>query len=237
MANAACVNGLQMCGMRVTRLDGTGAIFQDGGANSSTGGTGGLYVTDTIVEADFSFNVEDGTELEVRTACGDLCANFTECDTLRNIEIDLTLCKIDPELIALLTGSGLISVGGLSIGNTVASGKQPSCDEGVILEFWQKAWNMSEQNADPYSYIRWVFPRVRLNFSSDFSFENDFLTLSLSGDTLANSSAGTGPDEDWPQAPGSNDHMMYFLDSSANYDALVASVQCSAQDIGPIPIP
>ena len=111
------------------------------------------------------------------------------------------------------------------------AGKQPSCEQGVILEFWQKAWNTSEQNADPYAYIRWVFPRVRLNFNNDFTFENEFLPLSLSGDTLANSSAGLGPDGDWLQAPTSSAHAMWFYDSSTVFNNIVTNTQCGVQDI------
>ena len=231
MANAACVTALQMCGMRVTQLDSLGNIFQDGGALSGTGGTGGMYITDTVIDADISFNVDEGDEFELKTACGDLCANFTDCDQLRNLELDLTLCKMDPELMSLLTGQSLIASGGLSAGMMLEAGKQPSCEQGVILEFWQKAWNGQEQNADPYAYIRWVFPRVRLNFNNDFTFENEFLTMSLSGDTLANSSAGTGPDGDWLQAPTSSAHAMWFYDSSTVYNNIINNVACGVQDI------
>lgn len=226
MANAACATSLQMCGMRVTALDSTGAIRRDGGAGSATVGTGMTYISTEVIEVGFSFNIEDGDEFELKTACGDQCAYFQECDTLKNIGVDLSLCKLDPELLGLLTGNSIFLETGTSFGMEFLPGKMPSCETGVSLEFWSKAINGNERVADPYSYIRWFFPRVRMTLSSDFTLQNDFLTLSLTGDTMVNGNIGLGPVQDWPAVPAG--HGGFFYDSSANYDAL--NFACGAQD-------
>lgn len=229
MANAAQATSLDMCAMRVSRLLTTGERFRDDGAGGVAAGTGAAYATADVVGLDFSFNIEEGEERTVKNACGDICAFYSTCDNLKNIEIDIELCKLDPELLNLLTGHSLINSAGTNIGMDIGGGTVPNCDSGVALELWSKAMNGSELAADPYTYIRWVFPRVRLQFNSDFSLGEGFATLSLSGDTQTNSNIGPGPWEDWPKTP--TGHMMWFYDSAANYNAVVASITSGAFDI------
>ncbi len=229
MANAAQATALDMCAMRVTRLHTTGERFRDDGAGGVAIGTGGAYVTADAISMDFSFNIEDGEERKLENACGDICAFYSTCDNLKNIDVDLELCKLDPELLNLLTGHAMINVTGTNVGMDIGSGIIPNCDEGVCLELWSKAWNATELTADPYSYIRWVFPRVRLQFNKDFSLGASFATLALSGDTQTNSNIGTGPWEDWPMTP--TGHMAFFYDSAANYDIAVGLIANGAIDI------
>lgn len=229
MANAAQATALDMCAMRVSRLFSSGERFRDDGVGGVAAGTGAAYATADAISLDFSFNIEDGEERTLKNACGDICAFYSTLDNLKNIEIDLELCKLDPELLNLLTGHTMINSGGTNIGMDITGGTIPNGDAGVCLELWSKAWNGSELTADPYSYIRWVFPRVRLQFNQDFSLGEGFATLSLSGDTQTNSNIGTGPWEDWPMTP--QGHMAFFYDSAANYNAAVGLIANGAIDI------
>ena len=73
----------------------------------------------------------------------------------------------------------------------------------------------------------------KLQFNQDFSLENNFLTLQLSGNTETNSAIGTGPNLDWPVTPAANSHGGWFYDSDVNYQAL--TFQCGVQDTIAIP--
>src|SRR3990167_5565022 len=156
MANQTCYSSLQICAMRVAKLDANG----DGLAGASNG-----YVSGTVVEANIGLDIEDGTEILKKDGCGNICINFRGPDIIKRSTIDLKLCTLDSELISLLIGSPRVINGSTTIGGRVGLTTEAAMN-GICLEFWTKAWNGSSQAipsvlGSSVAYWHWVVPNAK----------------------------------------------------------------------------
>jgi hypothetical protein len=99
--------------------------------------TCGVVVTDGFVSAVVTQNVSEGTDIELRNAADKVCVYSAGCDELLELQVVLTLCKVNPELVSLMTGSTLVLNGaGVAVGfrrrGTV------DCDRRFALEIWSE---------------------------------------------------------------------------------------------------
>lgn len=189
-----CFASLQVCGIRVARLNAAGAPV----AGSSSG-----YVSDAMISVDVGLEVTTGDDLEVKNGCGSLCAAFKDCDRLKRVTLGMTLCQLDTELIELLTGATTFTSGGSAIGLQLPS-TGADCPVGASFEVWTKAWDGGEQgvaaSVGGATYFHFVFPRTKWRIGN-FTLENKFLEAKLEGFGEENSQiTANGPFNDWPAA-------------------------------------
>lgn len=117
MTTPNCPASVQVCAMRVSRLNPTTGQKISGATNA--------YVTAAIASIDPKPTYRAGTDLEIPNACGGLVASLKNRDTLKRIDLDVTLKTPDPELEEMLIGSALI-LGSYGANRTFADGATTS---------------------------------------------------------------------------------------------------------------
>lgn len=192
-----CYGSIQVCAMRVTKLNASGGPLV---------GSGNGLVTAALVDATLSPEIEEGVNIRLKNACGNICQTFRDCDKMVNASITLNLCQLDAQLIQfLIGGSTFLDLAGDGAGDIIGyqfPATDDSCPNGVSLELWSKAWNGSQQASpaflDAPAYFHWVFPRTKWQIG-DLNFENDFMRVQVNGYAEENDSlTANGPYDDWP---------------------------------------
>lgn len=194
MPNPHCFASLQVCALRVARLDASGV--------PSAGASNG-YVTDGLITLGVTTELTEGDEFEVKNGCGAICAVFKDCDRVKRLTFDMSLCHLDSELLELLAGGSVfVDGGGDAIGYQYPEVGASACPNGVALEVWTKAWDNDTQAQPTYvggnTYFHFVFPRTYWS-PGQFTLENGILEVPLTGYGTENANiTSNGPYEDWP---------------------------------------
>lgn len=208
-----CSGSLQVCALRVTRLEPNGV--PDPGA-------GNIYTTDALVLLTPTAVYTDGDDLEQKNGCGSICMSFKDCDRFKRVDAELQLCAPDPELHELLLGGDLISLAGDSIGFAMPE-VGGSCHDGVSVEAWTKAWDGDSQ-ATERPYWRWVMPRTYWRLGAK-NMENALMTNPLTGFGVENPNFFDGPANDIPDTSVSHRAFYWFRDTA------LPTVQCGTSTL------
>lgn len=172
--------------LRVTRLDGCG---------SPVPGSQSVVVTKGFISVGLTANTEDGEEIRVTNANGDLCISDTPAPKFTGYEIEVNLCGVDPNLIALFTGQSLVyndETVPEAVGFRINSGVDLD-GSGFALELWTgvsgQACASGEQS---YGYL--LIPFVKGGVLGDFTVENGAVNFVIQGaQSKDGSSWGVGP--------------------------------------------
>lgn len=163
--------------MRVIRLNECGVPVS---------GAGSLIVTKGFISIEVAPEYEDGEEIIVRNADGDLCVNEKDPNSLKRVGLTFTLCQVDPDLIAITAGERV-----LTTGSAPATGTGVAFGEGALtarysVEVWQP---MAGQGACDISgnpqYMYWAFPNVGNTKIGSMTFEQAALNFNFVSDTKA----------------------------------------------------
>lgn len=215
---STCIGTIDLCAARITRLT-------DGGA-PETGANNGYLAGEATVSLGVSITTEAGDDITQKNGCGDIVNTRQTPDKIKGVELTLTLCQLDAQLIEILTGAQVISSGGNAIGV-----KAPAFGVSappVCFEAWSRAMDGDHQYVAPFTdpeatWIHWVFPLTRW-VQGDFTIGNDgFLTYPVTAKGSENPSiTQDGPYNDWPSAVavvGGADRMYnWFLDTEGPAD-------------------
>lgn len=204
---------LQLSMLRVAKIDAAG--------DAVAGATSG-YVTNSLIEAGLSIEIEEGTEIIKKAADGSICVNFKDADRIKRANVTLNLCKLDSELIYLLIGGDIFSDAGTTIGMKVPA-TNDTAPNGVCMELWTKAWDGSSQAAPSFnsslpSYYHFVLPRVKCQLG-DITLNGEDTEIPVNGFSTENTALNIdGPYNDWPtavtQAGGVDTALGWWVDSS-----------------------
>jgi hypothetical protein len=144
------------------------------------------------VSVEFSPEISEGEEIEVRKADGTLCISDQGCPELKWISVEITFCQVDPDLFTLFTGWDTVTdYAGDAVGNRVSS--EVNCDQGVALELWTDIPNQVCTTTGAKKYGYFLLPWIVHSVLGDFTIENDAANFVLSGRTEEGSNWGTGP--------------------------------------------
>lgn len=189
MAGQECVADILACRMRITRLDAAGAT--PAGATNS-------IVTEQLVELTATDEVEAGIEVSQPTACGVMAwPPYKGPDTVKWMNIELTMSIPDHEAIEMMTGAGLITDAGNTIGHArPALGVAPA-GSGVSIELWSvRLVNGVQDSVKPWIWS--VLPRVvRLRQGPRRWFAGARVPT-FTGVAQENTGWGNGPTNNWP---------------------------------------
>lgn len=183
---AKCPAFVRGCRMRVTKLDTCGRPVA-GAANK--------VVTAGFIELNLSAQVEEGEEILVRNACGQICVNDPGCPELSHYEVELQLCNVDFDLVTLMmpTARRIVNRAGETIG--FADGTTVSCDAGVAIEIWTNVFSdagcAAGQTSQDYGYI--LLPWVVNAISGDLDITNDHIPFTINAITKKGAGWGIGP--------------------------------------------
>jgi hypothetical protein len=171
--------------MRVTKVNALGRPVY--GANS-------FVVTSGFVSVQFTPEIAEGEETEVRTASGELCVSERGCDELRWITVQIEFCQVDPCLFTLIneTWTELRDCVGEVIG--WAESHKFSCDTGFAMELWTDVTGYTPTT--PGAQGAWgylLLPFIVGGTLGEQTVENGAISFTISGRTKKGSGWGVGP--------------------------------------------
>lgn len=189
---SVCLGSARVCALRVVRLDSTCQIQT--GANNAV-------VSTAIVRLQSSPEYETGDEFIQKNGCGDVALVVKTLDKLKRINLQLELCTRDMELLELLTGGSLYTIGS-DVSGFARRGIGETDPDPVSMELWTRAIPTGTGGScvDPNtgaSWWRWVYPKASFTLG-DTTLENGIALINLTGYAEPNINWGNGPFNDWP---------------------------------------
>lgn len=191
--------------MRVTRLDGCGAVDR---------GPDAAIVSDGFITVGLTAQIEEGEAISVTNAAGRVCISDEPAPRFTGYDISVEFCGVDPLLYELMTGMPVITDSdGNRVGLKMNSGVDASAS-GFALEVWS---NVPSAVCDPnagVAYGYFLVPFIKGGVIGDFTIGNDAVNFSLSGaKSKDGNNWGTGPYSVVRGAAGSPGPLLEALDS------------------------
>lgn len=171
--------------MRLTRLDECCAVLPVATPCA-------YLVSKGFVSVAYSPEISEAEEIELKNASGDVCVSDPGCDVVKWVNLTLSLCNVDPDILNFVTGSPIVlDIGGNNVGNRIQSGK--ACETNFALEVWTDIPGAvcSSSAAKQYGYF--LAPCIGGGVLGDWTIENDALNLELTAKARSGSSWGNGP--------------------------------------------
>jgi len=183
------LNSLKGRVIRVTRLDACGAPVV--GACSS-------IVTEGFISVEFAPEIEAGEEYTQKNAWGDFCISEKDYDRTKWVNVNLSLCEINPDLLDVIGGANPIldASGTDTIG---ASFGQDGQLEAFAIEVWTKqAGGACDGGTSEWGYF--VAPYcTNGSIAGSVTIENGVMALDMTGQAQpATDDWGVGPYGDNP---------------------------------------
>lgn len=189
--SAICASPIKAEVARFTLLNACGVPVTGVGSKQVT--------TDSFTQIEATPNYEDGERFLLRKANGQPCVNQLDAGFFNWVEETTTLCTIDPDLIAFITGATLLVNG--------VTGTGAMLGEGLITarfskEVWQQVAGAGA--CDPSGvqrYFYWAFPnegdaQIQAFTFADATFEFAFASTTRAASPLwflGNAWLGTNP--------------------------------------------
>lgn len=182
--------------IRVTRLDAAGKLVNAADA---------CFVSKSFIKVSFTPEYEEGEEHKQQNADGSYCLQLKLPDTLKRVNIELSVCDPAPELSEMLSGGKVLKknldLGGAGAKDYAIGWAFPDVgeihDSGVAIEVWSQAV-LTDTVAGTYPYWHWVFPKVNLRPSGSREFSTNVMANTFEGFGTGNVQFKTGPDTKWP---------------------------------------
>jgi hypothetical protein len=177
--------------MRVVKLNGCGQPITDAAK-------GGMAVTKGFVSVALTANINEPEAIEVKNADGQTCVRDAGTAEFVGYNVDITFCKVDPCLFAMMTGQDVMTgyKDGTDdtdpepvIGFTMDTARKAS-DSAFSLEVWARSPSeggcdasgnvlVADPDADPSGYL--VLPFLKAGVIGDLTIENAAVTFTISG--------------------------------------------------------
>ncbi len=168
--------------MRVTRVDSCGLFVP---------GPGGSLVTEGFVEANYSLELDEGTEIIVKKANSTFCINEPGCPLVKWVNLELQFCQVNPDLINLMTGWPLVTdCNGGGVGFRIQ--EEVQCTTGSAIEIWSDIPDQACAE-DQLAYGYFLAPWVTQAIMGDISIKDDAATFTITAKTRKGSQWGVGP--------------------------------------------
>lgn len=182
-----CFTPFKLPRVRVTKLSSCGAVVT---------GSCSQVVTDGIISVEMKKNYEDREEFFVKNADGVFCVKETNPPILKWIDLTLTFCNVDPDLLYLVSNEPLYTTDDAS-STKIGWSTEENVVTGVNFAFegWTRITGASVActgtNATQYGYV--LFPWVIEGTVGDMTFENGVVNFVVNARTRSNSLWGVGP--------------------------------------------
>jgi hypothetical protein len=179
-----CHSVVRAPALRVTRLDECGVLVES--ACSGATSEGFVEIALTKVNQDR----QDALQL---TANGDICVDKPKAPILRWYEANIQFCRVDPELLNIMTADPLVLNDALE---PVAVGWDTEVGSAELSNFGLEFWVGTEDDAcDDGSvvYGYGLLPWLRQGMLTDVTFGNAVVTFTVNAISKANSQWGVGP--------------------------------------------
>lgn len=190
---SVCYTPWKIPRVRVTKLDSCGLPV----TGCST------VVSDGIISVEMTKEYEDREEFFVKNGDGQFCVRETNPPILKWINLTLTFCEVDPEMVNIVSGNSMVADDASSPSNIGYNEEEGAA---ALVNFGFEGWVRLANNGGvpctggvEYGYTLW--PWIVEGTIGDVTYENGAANFTLSARTHGNSPWGTGP---------------YFVDYSDN---------------------
>ena len=173
--------------MRVTKLSECCAPVTDACA---------IVVTDGFISVVLSQTVEAAQAITVKNAADRVCVYDPGCDSLLDLTAVITLCKVNPELVSIMTGQEVVlDYDGVAVGTRRSS--DLACNRRFALELWTNVPGTACIGDPPVKqYGYYLVPCLRSAvISGDITIDGaNAVSLELTAKTAVPALWGVGPD-------------------------------------------
>jgi hypothetical protein len=170
--------------LRATRLDGCGTPVL---------GPDSTVVTKGFISVALTANNEEGEEINVTNANGEVCVLDTPVPKLKNYSVEITFCDVNPALLNLMSGQPLVLNGTDTVGFRVNSDVDTAAS-GFGLELWTGVASETCEVGSGTAYGYLLLPFLQGGTLGDFTVENAAINFTLTGATTKKGSGwGVGP--------------------------------------------
>ncbi len=172
--------------MRVTRLsDCCEPVDQDCG----------VVITDGFISLVLTQNIEAAQSITVKNAADRVCVYDPGCDSLLDLTAVLTLCKINPELIGIMTGQEVVlDWAGVAVGTRRST--DLACNRRFAAEVWTTVPGTACQGTPPLpQFGYYLLPCLRsATITGDITIDGaNAVSVELTAKTTIPSLWGVGP--------------------------------------------
>jgi hypothetical protein len=180
-----CFTPFKIPRVRVTKLNSCGQVVT---------GSCSQVVSDGIISVAMTKNYEDREEFFVKNGDGVFCVKETNPPILKWIDLVLTFCNVDPDIINIATGEPLYSSD-----DAAATKIGWSTEEGAVLasnfafEGWTRLSSTGVACTGGTEFGYSIFPWVVEGTIGDMTLENGVANFVINARTRSNSLWGTGP--------------------------------------------
>jgi hypothetical protein len=156
----------------------------------------GVVVTDGFISVVLTQTVEAAQAITTKNAADRVCVYDPGCDSLLDLTAVISLCKVNPDAIALMTGQErVLDYAGVSVGTRISS--TFDCDLRFALEVWTTIPGSACVGTPPakqYGYF--LVPCLRnATITGDITIDGaNSITVELTAKTSVPSGWGVGPD-------------------------------------------
>lgn len=182
---STCFTPFKIPRIRVTKLNSCGQVVT---------GSCSQVVSDGIISIEMTKNYEDREEFFVKNGDGAFCVRETNPPILKWIDLVITLCNVDPDIVNLVAAEPLYtddSSGAVKIGWSTAEGSAANVN--FALEGWTRLSGTGAlcSGGTQYGYV--LFPWVVEGTIGDMTLENGVVNFTVNARTHGDSLWGVGP--------------------------------------------
>jgi hypothetical protein len=145
------------------------------------------------VSAEFSPQTDEGEEISVRNAAGEVCVSVPACRTMTSIDVTIEFCSVDTDMFAIMMGRDpLVDENGVGIGFDICD---LSCSAGFALEIWTGVHSESGCGiaGGDAQFGYFVLPWISSATLGDWTVEDGAVSFSITGSARSGSGWGRGP--------------------------------------------
>jgi len=180
---AVCFSPFKIPRVRITKLNSCGQVVT---------GSCSQVVSDGIISIAMTKNYEAREEFFIKNGDGKFCVRETTPPILKWIDLVITFCNVDPDILNIATGNALYTdENSVKIG--YSTGENAPGTAYFALEGWTRlsGTGVSCSGGTPYGYT--LFPRVIEATIGDMTIEDGVANFVMNARTSGNSLWGVGP--------------------------------------------
>lgn len=157
-------------------------------------GSCSTVVSDGIISVEMTKEYEDREEFFVKNGNGDFCVRETNPPVLKWINLTLTFCNVDPELVNIMTAEPLV-YDDASTPNATGFNTQEgaAANANFALEGWTRLSGLTDPCTGGVEYGYFLWPWIVEGTIGDMTLENGVANFVVNARTRGNSLWGTGP--------------------------------------------
>lgn len=156
----------------------------------------GVVTTDGFISVVLTQELEAAQVITVKNAADRVCTYDPGCDSILDLQAVVTLCKVNPELLSMMTGQEVVlDYAGVAVGTRRSS--TINCDLRFSLELWTNVPGTACVGTPPVKqYGYFLVPCLRSAvITGDITIDGaNAISLELTAKTSIPSNWGTGPD-------------------------------------------